>query len=329
MKTNIIPSTREPNVKAGAGRVLPAYGNLLLDTFSAKELREGLFKAVGQVHSSLEDSHFPAHVSHYWDAYDPDLSRSEPRPKTFVQYLFAGVSQAIKRGEAFPAIEKIAEGILRGAAICVPQTKAAVERRKHQKILLGLCNNPVAFENYQTMINEFGIQHHALTKTDWSQTWCARVKEMMEVVAGAVGTGADLNEFLAWKDSVADLAEGANLPSKRENIERFARGEKEVLVHLGSIHSVKGETHTSTLVLETFWYNHNLTSIREWLVGDRAGGNKAKARDLNRLKLHYVAMTRPSHLICLALPTEHLLAGKDGGKVVEKLKVRGWEIREV
>lgn len=88
------------------------------------------------------------------------------------------------------------------------------------------------------------------------------------------------------------------------------------------------ETHTSTL-LETFWYNHNLTSIREWLAGDRTGGGGAKVRDSNRLKLHYVAMTRPSHLICLALPMDRFLAGKDGGKVLEKLRARGWDVIEV
>jgi DNA helicase-2/ATP-dependent DNA helicase PcrA len=315
--------------KDGAGRVLPAYGDLLLETFSAKELRDGLFKAVGQVHATLGDSNFPGNVAHYWDAYDPDLSRSEPRPKTFVQYLFAGVSQAIKRGEAFPAVEKIAEGILRGAAICVSQAMAMNERRKHQKILQALSGHAVALKNYLLMIQEYGVRHVPLTKTSWIQIWRSRVKEMMEVMAGAMGTGADLNEFLAWKDSVADLPEAVNLPSKRENIERFSRGEKVVLVHLGSIHSVKGETHTSTLVLETFWYNHNLTSIREWLVGDRAGGGGAKSRDTNRLKLHYVAMTRPSHLLCLALPMDRFLAGKDGGKVLEKLRARGWNVTEV
>jgi hypothetical protein len=43
-------------------------------------------------------------------------------------------------------------------------------------------------------------------------------------------------------------------PPRRENFLRYSKDDKEVTVYLGSIHSVKGETHTATLILETFWY---------------------------------------------------------------------------
>ena len=62
---------------------------------------------------------------------------------------------------------------------------------------------------------------------------------------------------------------------------------------MGSIHSVKGETHTGTFVMETFWYAHSLEALRPWLSGDEAGGTAAVQRQQLRLKIHYVAMTRP------------------------------------
>ncbi|RLC47387.1 MAG: hypothetical protein DRH70_03470, partial [Candidatus Coatesbacteria bacterium] len=58
-----------------------------------------------------------------------------------------------------------------------------------------------------------------------------------------------------------------------------------------------------TLVLETFWYKHNLESLKERLMGERCNGSDLDGthREQSRLKLHYVAMTRPTHLLCLAM----------------------------
>lgn len=65
----------------GATKVLHAYGELLLQTFSEQELRKGVFTAIGQVHrpppTSSEEKR-PQHVGDYWPAYDPELARRDP-----------------------------------------------------------------------------------------------------------------------------------------------------------------------------------------------------------------------------------------------------------
>jgi len=103
-----------------------------------------------------------------------------------------------------------------------------------------------------------------------------------------------------------------------------------VHIRLGSIHSVKGETHTATLVLDSFFHKHHLSELKPWILGERTGGMKKKSRGkpepegsrmLGRLKLHYVAMTRPSHLLCLAMRRDAFLDGE-----LSLLKARGWQI---
>jgi hypothetical protein len=83
-----------------------------------------------------------------------------------------------------------------------------------------------------------------------------------------------------------------------------------VSIRLGSIHSVKGETHTATLVLESFNKTHHLKKLLPWLLGTRPKpgfDNTGESDSLReRLKLHYVAMTRPSHLLCLAMHKDAL-----------------------
>jgi hypothetical protein len=89
-------------------------------------------------------------------------------------------------------------------------------------------------------------------------------------------------------------------------------------------HSVKGETHAATLVLDTFFYSHHLATLKPWLVGEKSGGASENARNISRLRQHYVAMTRPSHLLCLAMREEHLSNGN-----ISALKGRGWRVARV
>lgn len=101
-------------------------------------------------------------------------------------------------------------------------------------------------------------------------------------------------------------------------------GGRRVDIRLGSIHSVKGETHTATLVLETFNRTHHLNKLFPFI---KSNPNKRFDEPLEkRLKLHYVAMTRPSHLLCLAMK-KSTLEDKTGcidQKHIDALKQHGW-----
>ena len=68
-------------------------------------------------------------------------------------------------------------------------------------------------------------------------------------------------------------------------------GLRSVDLEFGSIHSVKGRTHLATLVLETYYYNHNMTAILPYLCNSDSN-KKIKTLDRKRLRCHYVAMTR-------------------------------------
>jgi DNA helicase-2/ATP-dependent DNA helicase PcrA len=92
------------------------------------------------------------------------------------------------------------------------------------------------------------------------------------------------------------------------------------------VHSVKGETHTATLVLDSFFHKHHLDQLRPWLLGKKPLAGKTtineKVRLSGRLKLHYVAMTRPSHLLCLAMRKDAFAAGE-----IDKMAT-SWKIIE-
>jgi DNA helicase II / ATP-dependent DNA helicase PcrA len=168
----------------------------------------------------------------------------------------------------------------------------------------------------------------AAAKSKWSTQPYAIIREIAEVVAETALAGPEVDEFLAWPQG-PDAAVSEACHRVQDNIYRFSKHGREVAIQVGSIHSVKGRTNTSTLVLETYWYDHNMQSIKAWLTDEARGGQGQKDRVQSRLKLQYVAMTRPTHLLCLAI--KHSTFEKEDGSldkgVVHGLEERGWHIR--
>jgi hypothetical protein len=128
---------------------------------------------------------------------------------------------------------------------------------------------------------------------------------------------------LAWQASQQSLS-GAATPERRDNIFKHPTTNPKVKIQVGSIHSVKGETHTATLVLETFYHGHQLKTLKPWLLGQRAGRGSEGVRNLSRLKQHYVAMTRATHLLCLALRRDAVEAAE-----IDVLKARSWRVAQI
>jgi hypothetical protein len=320
------------------GGVLDAYAGLLLDTFSEQELRDGDFTAIGQVHRPPKDGRpekSPHHVGNYWPHYDPELTKAEPKPQTFVQYVFAGLGAAAKVREAYPAVEKIAEGILRLAGMATATMGFRRHRHCHRQVQQCLKDNgsKAALASYKILMCRFAIKREPLTQAGWSNRWCRIVQEIAEALTGTFLTDTDAEGFLAWEGEPGATASTTTNAGSRDNVYRYSKDGKEVAIRVGSIHSVKGETHRATLVLDTFWQDkkgrHNLELLLPWLDGTRAGKD-SKVQQNDRLRLHYVAMTRPTHLLCLAMKRSAL--NRDGSldqDAMKKLHDHGWLVQDV
>jgi hypothetical protein len=184
---------------------------------------------------------------------------------------------------------------------------------------------------YNELVIRFGIQKEEVEKSVWENDVIPLSKRVLEFSASGKSSKPSVEEFLAWS---LDTVDCVITPTARGvgNTRRFEVGGKVVSIQFGSIHSVKGETHTATLVLESYRFTHNMAFIAPWFMGKNFGkGLKSSDQELNRLKLHYVAMTRPSHLICLGLHKATFLkkSKKDLPKTIAALEGRGWVVKEV
>ena len=156
-----------------------------------------------------------------------------------------------------------------------------------------------------------------------------RAETVVRQLSGAEALGIAV-AFLAWPEGGPALPPGAAAMARTDNLFAYPEDAPQVRIRLGSIHSVKGETHTATLVLDSFYFAHHLKELKPWLLGAKAGGSRLNGRGnvvtegsrvLGRLRLHYVAMTRPTHLLCLAMRKDAFAPGE-----LDILARRGWMV---
>jgi ATP-dependent DNA helicase UvrD/PcrA len=73
-----------------------------------------------------------------------------------------------------------------------------------------------------------------------------------------------------------------------------------IKIELTTIHAVKGQTHTATLYLETFYQKkYESDRLIEQFKGNNFSGTGT--HDKQSTKMAYVGLSRPSHLLCLAV----------------------------
>ena len=285
------------------------------------------FTAVGAVHRDKEEAekHKPHNLSHYCIGYDPDIASKDPKPKTFLQYVKAGYRLGEKfaaegtGGESFTTVERITIGIINFAKELSTQFDPKPRQRNHRFILESLKDDKANCDKYLKLIGSLAVDRNFPSEADWSTTWKDILIDVVTSLSG-VAPQSD-HPFLDYQQSEDFSSDHIGTRNNTYTVESNGR---KVNIKLGSIHSVKGETHTATLVLDTFNKSHHLKMIFPWI--------KCKPKktisdsDEKRLKLHYVAMTRPSHLLCLAMKRSYLESesGEINQKEVDALKKHGW-----
>lgn len=321
---------------AEAQNVLNAYGHHVLSCFCDETLTSGVIAAVGAVHQDASDvtaghRQFPKSVPHYWSGYTAEVGRREPHPRTLIQCV--RVAQALVRDgcDLAPGVEKIASGLVRLARSAGNAELLGRRAPRHRAVVEALSTNAEAISAYRRLLRAFLIDWEALSVESWAQ----RQADILLVAAslGTSGTPPDAtNDFLSWNTNDPSLA-APTAPSPLDAGPNVYRVENEarrsVDIRLGSVHSVKGQTHLATLLLSTYWHAHSAKRILPWLVGEKVNLNGAGIQDRARLQHTYVAMTRPSHLVCLAVPRSVLGDDATLAEHLVKLKERGWHVADV
>ena len=139
---------------------------------------------------------------------------------------------------------------------------------------------------------------------------------------------ADARPYLEWVPAPVAVDPGDN-GGALLNTYRFEEGMDSVHIRLSSIHAEKGKTHAATLILETYNRTHFVNKLLPWLEGKASAAKRPNESAKKNMMLMYVGMTRPTHMLCLAMRKSSLGEGNIEAKRRAALEQAGWSILEI
>lgn len=290
-------------------RVLTRYGEYLLETFAQAALDVGVFTAVAGVHELTSDDRVPRAMGHYVPSYNPSLARGESAPSRFSEYLAKARQEVERSGNSGALVNATAAGLLAASELAGMARKKAVRRFTHRGLVEMLGDDNVR-SSYFRLLEIVLLHRGEFPFAAWVAEAKVHAETVIKYLSKADMIGEEVAEFLGGPLPNVPAVDLNPVVGCTDNVFVYPPAAPRVRIRLGSIHSVKGETHTATLVLDSYYHSHHLSELKPWLLGRKSGGSSMNrrgvqvlegSRTLARLKLHYVAMTRPTHLLCIAM----------------------------
>lgn len=310
--------------KDKASQVINEFGQLILDTFSDKEINEYQKEGchvVGMVHYKKEDTsdkQFPKGIYDYWQLYEAKKANKSKVHKFLIQYFRHGIIEFQISGEKAIQIEWISKGLRRLINKAKKCNYIPASGNVFASILKVLPENCQIY--FRRMVNKLSDTNDSISKSEWT-SMVGLMKQMLKLFD--IITFQDVKEFGKWMgEENIEIQDDEKVERVLPNHYIYTDEETQRIVDMefGSIHSVKGRTHLATLVLETFLQTHNMKAILKHLCSTTPP--KSVGKNQKRLKCQYVAMTRAKALLCLAIPTNFV-----DDKTQKKLQGIGWNIK--
>lgn len=294
--------------------VIPAFGRHVLASFSDSELSANHDFGVhimGMVHNKPRldplNKKYPSSLADYYSEYNPDTKDSPNRLKSLIDYFRLGKDEFQETGMSFKLIERYAAGVVR-----------LLRFPKKPNSFQNLLRHLVDTSDNLPFRGEFcEIVHQPIsTEEEWG---IVRVNlqsllyKYFEVDISSYGG-------LEWNNLPIIDSKGADI-SPINQIKFISDDNRCVDMCFNSIHAAKGRTYLAALIVDTFWYESNFKAILPWLKGESPQIN---ARNRQRLKCHYVAMSRAKALLGIAIPYDRITRND-----VNDLEKSGWTIKRI
>ncbi len=311
--------------------VLGAFAQLVSRCLSVSDRKDGVH-AIGAVHrlKNYKAEQFPKALEHYWSAYRSDANSSRYTPKTFVEGIRRARAHLAVSGHAHESVEMIAKCLLHLAERAGLRRPVQIRTRLHRFIERSLALNTTLLGAYQRGIYLYLFYAHPLREERWVQRHAVLLKRLIaELHPGeTISNEPEVEAYLAWTEP-RDKDE-SEIPRETINAYRSDEGDHDLVdVQLSSMHAVKGKTHSATLIVETFSGQHVLEMMLPWLEGKPLVKKEHQVTYRKNRMLMYVGMTRPTHLLCLAIRTSAMGEGEARAERRAALEAQGWVINEL
>lgn len=250
-------------------------------------------KSVGAVGIIKDDG---LTIRHYHRNYDKNQSSNSFRPSKLIHYFY----RARRCQTKHDAYRIIFEGIVKcgqfenskithndGTTVCFSLTSLRKYLKESEVIV-----------DFNFLVNS--LQNINLNKAIWDES----IQNILNLAS--LNILEPIGDFIGFETDIIQLAD-QYVSSNTISIE--VQGRK-IVNEVTTIHSVKGETHAATLVLETKFHQFDAGQLIDNILG-QINVIPERSRKSKFMKQLYVAFSRPKYLLCLTMdksrfPQEHI-----------------------
>lgn len=302
-----------------ATSVIEEFGKRVLQTLPDEVLRSGAVKAICARKQSEANKDAGRHLADYWPTYVSGGVTTKGEESVFrmlADHPMMGVSQL----ELTSRTRDVKRAVLLALRKAGCQEVAGI--RDASGLLRKLEVAGADCAQVRLLCRDLVVgRGHTTDAAAWSTTLGLMYSRLNPLIFEGISRSdfASLPLFeMPTKTSTAALMANECVVSL---------GDRTVCVQIGTVASAKGETHVATLVLEAYGGQAKCFDL-EMAMANISDGTPISPKASNTLKgLYrnlYVAMSRPTHLLCLAM-------NKSRAKKVQvdALVAKGWVVIEI
>lgn len=286
--------------------------NQVLEKFAEliqAENPDGSWKVIKAVGATDGDT---GHIRAYWPEFEKNKTIKSDIPKKLIHTVKqARYLLTLENSHVSTSFQRIVNCVVKGFNRC------NVLNDKIKGNYFTVSNLIGWFKREEKIIDFRKLIHNWLFSDEVSEiSWLASINELKKICELTVNN-SEFDEFVEF-DAYADIDEAViEVEASSANIYKSQYG---VSIEVGTIHSVKGETHDATLVLETKYTQWDIKSLmmKIALLDSKKISGKTNIKQARQL---FVAASRPRHLLCFAVHADHIDDSQKAG-----LQQQGWSL---
>ena len=312
------------------GDVVAVFANFISVQFSDDYKRSDRFsvKVVGGVGNEIDPEADQLKIGHYWEGYDKAKSKSKFKEDSLIEAVrYCRQSFSSDWAGGYKILSDCILKILR--MLGKQDTNGKYFTSTSMRAFL---NDRGKWKEYRQLIYVMIDNNYRIGEEFWAQ-----VNQVLVLIFDIDDSPDEVTRYLSFSegevlsDTVQDEEALISLP---ENMILHPDGFR---IELSTIHGVKGETHDATLVVETKNHCFDLEAMMPYLSGelpsndrpnrqlpDQPNSRRAFKPNQKFIRQFYVAMSRPKHLLCLAVHSDRITEPQK-----QILLDLGWSVKEL
>jgi len=314
------------------GDVIEFFAQSVSDQFAMEYKKSQNFtvKVVGAVGNEIDPEADQLKIGHYWSAYDKSKSKMNYREASLIEAArYCRQSSSIDWAEKYKFLIDCILKLTRMAGKIDGNG-----RYFSSSTLRDALKNKGNWENYRKTIYLMLNDADEIEPQYWEDI-CKHLAALHELD----NIPAEATEYMAFAEE-DDPAGDANEDENQEDVSVASLPDNKIKhsdgfqIELSTIHGVKGETHDATLIVETKNYTFDIETMLPYLTGELPSAEhpnpelppRPNSRRANKVFMRqlYVAMSRPRHLLCLALHSDRISDAHN-----RLLLEKGWNIEVI